>query len=229
MTKFEEEFKRPANGPLTELNNNMQEVFGQYRKMRQYADYLEYELKQKDEHILKVENENSFLRDEHTTFDSNGMAVEPKLQQQALPVVPECVAIAIESLPADYSAFEAISLINAKIDALPEENKDWLQVYNWLCEGVENQNIFALAFITGKYEVEKPQLFYLKNKLTGLNLVLEQSFNATGKHVGERFREFDMQYIATDEQEARLYKNTFSKAEINNMDTGSYEQIEVEE
>ena len=40
MTKFEEEVKRPANGPLTELNNNMQEVFSQYRKMRQYADYL---------------------------------------------------------------------------------------------------------------------------------------------------------------------------------------------
>jgi len=81
-------------------------------------------------------------------------------------------------------------------------------------------------FLNGGY---KPQLFYLKNKMTGLNLVLEQSFNVTGKHVGERFREFDMQYIATDEQEARLYKNTFSKAEINNMETGSYEQIKSEE
>jgi len=67
MTKFEE-VKRPDSGPLTELNNNMQGVFRQYRKMRQYADYLEYELKQKDEHILKVENENSFLRDEHITL-----------------------------------------------------------------------------------------------------------------------------------------------------------------
>jgi translation elongation factor P/translation initiation factor 5A len=64
--------------------------------------------------------------------------------------------------------------------------------------------------------------------MTGLNLVLEQTFNVTGKHVGERFTEFEMQYIATDEQEARLYKNTFSKAEINNMDAGSYEQIKVE-
>ncbi|MCT0061969.1 DUF1642 domain-containing protein, partial [Lactococcus lactis subsp. lactis] len=42
-----------------------------------------------------------------------------------------------------------------------EENKDWLQVYNWLCEGIDNQDTFALAFITGKYEVEKPQLFYI--------------------------------------------------------------------
>ncbi|MDT2944341.1 DUF1642 domain-containing protein, partial [Lactococcus lactis] len=117
MTKFEEEVKRPANVPLTELNNNMQEVFSQYRKMRQYADYLEYDSKQKDEYILKLENENSFMRDERTTFDSNGMAVEPKLQQQALPVVPECVTGAIESIPDHYSAFEAISLINAKVNA----------------------------------------------------------------------------------------------------------------
>lgn len=148
---------------------------------------------------------------------------------KALPVVPECVGVAIESIPDHYSAFEAIDLIKSKVETLPEENKDWLQVYNWLCEGIENQDTFALAFITGKYEVEKPQLFYLKNKMTGLNLVLEQYFNVTGKHVGERFREFDMQYIATDEQEARLYKNTFSNAEIASMQTGSYEQIEVED
>ncbi|MCT0478077.1 DUF1642 domain-containing protein, partial [Lactococcus cremoris] len=70
MTKFEEEVKRPDNGPITELNNSMHSVLSQYRKMREYADYLEYELKQKDEHILKLENENSFMRDERTTFDS---------------------------------------------------------------------------------------------------------------------------------------------------------------
>lgn len=85
-----------------------------------------------------------------------------KLQQQALPVVPESVAGAIESIPDHYSAFEAIDLIKSKVEILTEENKDWLPVYNWLCEGVENQDIFALAFITGKYEVEKPQLFYIE-------------------------------------------------------------------
>ena len=88
--------------------------------------------------------------------------LKSQLQQQALPVVPECVALGIESLPDDYSAFEAISLINAKIDALPEENKDWLPVFNWLCDDIKNQDIFALAFITGKYEVEKPQMFYIE-------------------------------------------------------------------
>ncbi|MCA2391249.1 DUF1642 domain-containing protein [Lactococcus sp. NH2-7C] len=215
MTKFEEEFKRPDNGPITELNNSMQSVLSQYRKMREYADYLEYDSKQKDERILKLENENSFMRDERTTFDSNGMAVEPQLQQQALPVVPEYVAGAIESIPNHYSAFEALDLIKSKVETLPEENKDWLPVFNWLCEGIENQDIFALAFITGKYEVEKPQLFYLKNKLTTSYLILDTS---TGY----------FEHWGSTEATGR-YKSSFTQSEIESMEIGSYEQIEVAE
>ncbi|WP_348619050.1 DUF1642 domain-containing protein [Lactococcus lactis] len=87
--------------------------------------------------------------------------LKSQLQQQSLPVVPECVAGAIESIPDHYSAFEAIDLIKSKVEVFTEENKDWLQVYNWLCEGIDNQDTFALAFITRKYQVEKPQLFYI--------------------------------------------------------------------
>lgn len=98
-------------------------------------------------------------------FEKNRIAFFEKYetdQQQALSVVPECVAGAIESIPDHYSAFEAIDLIKSKVEILTEENKDWLPVYNWLCEGVENQDVFALAFITRKYQVEKPQLFYIE-------------------------------------------------------------------
>ncbi|MCT0447549.1 DUF1642 domain-containing protein, partial [Lactococcus cremoris] len=176
MTKFEEEVTRPDNGPITELNNNMQEVFSQYRKMREYADYLEYELKQKDEHILKLENENSFMRDERTTFDSNGMAVEPKLQLQTLPVVPECVAEYIERCKrSDCGLIWAI-----RPDRDANDNSE--EVYDWLFpNGVklpngmypnpyepdnlvrpdkENQIKFLRAWLDG-YTVEKPQLFYI--------------------------------------------------------------------
>lgn len=212
MTKFEE-VKRPANGPLTELNNNMQEVFSQYRKMRQYADYLEYESKQKDERILKLENENSFMRDERTTFDSNGMAVEPKLQQQALPVVPECVAEGIESIPRHYSAYGAISLIKDKIKTFPEGNEDWVPIYKWLFDDINNQDVFALAFITGKYQVEKPQLFYLKNKLTGFWLMRDE---------GDKVFPYDHTFDIRN-------RDKFTQQEIESMETGSYEQIEVAE
>ena len=164
MTKFEEEVKRPANGPLAELNNNMQEVFSQYRKMRQYADYLEYELKQKDEHILKLENENSFMRDERTTFDSNGMAVEPKLQQQALPVVPECVAEFIEDCKK-----EGDCLFGIFADATRVEHDMPDLVYFWLGDEGNNDELFARAWLDG-YTVEKPQLFYIElPKVFGLS------------------------------------------------------------
>ena len=152
MTKFEEEVTRPDNGPITELNNSMHSVLSQYRKMREYADYLEYELKQKDEHILKLENENSFMRDERTTFDSNGMAVEPKLQQQALPVVPECVA----ELFNEYRLENIQRLFEFGIDDI-KSNK-MIKALMWRDK---HPDTFSQAFITGKYEVEKPQLFYI--------------------------------------------------------------------
>lgn len=140
--------------------------------------------------------------------------------QQALPVVPEFVAGAIESIPDHYSAFGAIDLIKLKVETLFEENKDWLQVYNWLCEGIDKQDAFALAFITGKYEVEKPQLFYLKNKLTTSYLALDIN---TGyyEHWGEE--------IIPRLLDKQGYKISFTQAEIDSMHAESYEQIEVTE
>lgn len=161
------------------------------------------------------------------TFKKNRIAFFEKYetdQQQDLPVVPEFVGIAIESLPDDYSAFEAISLINAKIHALPEENKDWLPVYNWLREDVKNQDIFALAFITGKYEVEKPQLFYLKHidmskSDAHLNWYLAKGTDNVLIHQG----------IKKGKSPKLKCILKLTQQEIDSMQTGSYEQIEVEE
>ncbi|WP_260677795.1 DUF1642 domain-containing protein [Lactococcus lactis] len=116
--------------------------------------------------------------------DEEIVNLKSRLQQQSLPVVPECVAGAIESIPDHYSAFEAIDLIKSKVEVFTEENKDWLQVYNWLCEGIDNQDTFALAFITRKYTVEKPQLFYLKNKLTGAYLYYDEATKLYSDIVG---------------------------------------------
>lgn len=150
MTKFEEEFKRPDNGPITELNNNMQQVFSQYRKMRQYADYLEYELKQKDEHILKVENENSFLRDELTTFDSNGKSVEPIITQQGLPVVPKFVGEAVIGIDLDY-------LFSGYSNGINEKAKEWLEKHR----GVKSLGYYICQLRFQGFTIEKPQLFKL--------------------------------------------------------------------
>ncbi|KSU06633.1 hypothetical protein Li1_1198 [Lactococcus lactis subsp. lactis] len=160
-------------------------------------------------------------------FEKNRIAFFEKYetdQQQALPVVPECVAGAIESIPDHYSAFEAISLINTKVNALPEENEDWLPVYNWLCEGIENQDIFALAFITGKYEVEKPQLFCLKHidmskSDAHLNWYLAKGTDNVLIHQGIK--------------KGKLPKLKcilkLTQQEIDSMQTGSYELVPVED
>lgn len=210
MTKFEEEVKRPANGPLTELNNNMQEVFSQYRKMRQYADYLEYESKQKDERILKLENENSFMRDERTTFDSNGIAVEPKLQQQALPVVPDFIGKLINT----FGAPEDGKYINYSASYLENQKElDWID---------NHQKTWLTALLIG-FTVEKPQLFYLRDELTGQFLAKDN-----------RFKDKDRYFFWTGEDPlthsiGTAWKLSFTQQEIDSMQTGSYEQIEVTE
>ena len=118
--------------------------------------------------------------------------------------MPECVAGAIESIPDHYSAFEALDLIKSKVETLPEENKDWLPVFDWLCEDINNQDTFALAFITGKYEVEKPQLFYiglpnvygLKNKVFVSKVENETIVEfSNGKNYALKFTEQEIKSI----------------------------------
>lgn len=209
MTKFEEEVKRPANGPLTELNNNMQEVFSQYRKMRQYADYLEYELKQKDEHILKLENENSFMRDERTTFDSNGNSVEPIIQQQALPVVPECVG----------NFLSGKSIFKIANGDIPDDVISWVQEQTYYVDLEKIISHLISLKVTG-FTVEKPQLFYLKHI----------DFCKTDKH----YDWFTIKHSDGPLNHLRVEKGKkpstidckFTQKEIDSMQTGSYEKIE---
>ena len=149
MTKFEEEFKALTSWDWVNVDLIQQILakFGNWHSDEEFQEMKESYWNQAESILSMLEEIKS---------------LKSQLQQQALPVVPECVAGAIESIPDHYSAFEAIDLIKSKVEILTEENKDWLPVYNWLCEGVENQDVFALAFITGKYQVEKPQMFEVK-------------------------------------------------------------------
>ena len=155
MTKFEEEVKRPANGPLTELNNNMQEVFSQYRKMRQYADYLEYESKQKDERIQDFKNALNEASNELSRLSHENGSLKSQLQQQALPVVPECVAEWIEILKTKGLK----PLKNPETYGETGFTEEKLQnIVFWISERQED---YMRAWLDG-YTVEKPQLFYLR-------------------------------------------------------------------
>ena len=93
------------------------------------------------------------------TFKKNRIAFFEKYetdQQQDLPVVPECVAEFIES-------YKDRRTIYGVFDKISKNRKTYPKLYEWVFEDENSQATFALAFITGKYEVEKPQLFYLKH------------------------------------------------------------------
>ena len=148
---------------------------------------------------------------------------------EALPVVPECVAEYIERCKSSDCGL--IWAIRPDRDA----NDNSEEVYDWLFpNGVqlpngmypnpyepdnlvrpdkENQIKFVRSWLDG-YTVEKPQLFYLKNKLTGLWLM--------------RYEIVDKVYPYDHTSDIRN-RDTFTQQEIDSMQTGSYEQIEVAE
>lgn len=82
--------------------------------------------------------------------------------------------------------------------------------------GVEPPNVtlFSRAWVNG-YTVAKEKRFYLKNKLTGQRLIRLLEENGGG---------FLECVTSTDKERMQ-----FTQSQIDSMETGSYEQIEVEE
>ncbi|MDM7655042.1 DUF1642 domain-containing protein [Lactococcus cremoris] len=104
-------------------------------------------------------------RDEYINY------LESKLSnakpQQALPVVPEWLDIEIKHFKST-SKHPTVDVVFGVADAIVavKNGNTHSKLYDYLFCGKQNvcnqhQAIFSLAFITGKYEVEKPQLFYI--------------------------------------------------------------------
>ena len=114
-------------------------------------------------------------------------------QQQALPVVPK--------------------LTQKQADILNDYKNGSGSLAKYLSVEIKKRDYdyFARAWLDG-YTVEKPQLFYLREKNT--NYYLNKSKNNGLELVPNPYFDED---------------NQFTKQEIESMDTGSYEQIEVAE
>ncbi|ANT43945.1 hypothetical protein DS98203_23 [Lactococcus phage 98203] len=133
--------------------------------------------------------------------------LKSQLQQQALPVVPEFIAELIEILKTKGLK----PLKNPETYGETGFTEEKLQnIVFWISEYQED---YMRAWLDG-YTVEKPQLFYLKNKLTGLWLM--------------RYEIVDKVYPYDHTSDIRN-RDTFTQQEIDSMQTGSYEQIEVAE
>lgn len=138
-------------------------------------------------------------RDEYINY------LESKLSnakpQQALPVVPEFIGKLINT----FGTPEDGKHINYTASyPVHQKELDWID---------NHQKTWLTALLIG-FRVEKPQLFYLKNKLTGLWLM--------------QYEAVDKEYPYDHTSDIRN-RDAFTQQEIDSMQTGSYEQIPVED
>ena len=138
--------------------------------------------------------------------------LKSQLQQQALPVVPDFVAEWYEE-EKDRLEF-AVYVINTSIYI--KYANDRTTIEEWFARA-DNKPIETVFKMKDGYTVEKPQLFYLKNKLTTSYLELDKT-NDYFHHTMNPAPYYDM-----------TRKSQFTQQEIDSMETGRYEQIEVTE
>ena len=125
------------------------------------------------------------------------------------PEIPEFVANYIEAAKEDFW-----TLLSAMDDPnLSSRVGDWLKGGNF-----NNQEIFAQAWING-YTVAKEKRFYLKHKSVLIFDPDSDDSDIDELYLGAGGNFVPYQHLA--------YK--FTQQEIDSMETGSYEQIEVEE
>jgi len=130
--------------------------------------------------------------------------LEDKLKlQQSLPVVPEYVGKELYNIDFNYWIENKMTF-----SCFTARTLNWLEQH----KGDWNIEYYICKLRFGGYTVEKPQLFYLREKNTGY--YLNKSKNNGLELVPNPYFDED---------------NQFTKQEIDSMQTGSYEQIEVAE
>ena len=141
---------------------------------------------------------------------------QPSKPRKELPVVPEDVDKAIKYLrvhnTTSFSDFNEI---------LTTKGFNWLNDFQFKDRrfgfGGLNNKLFILSHLAiNGYEVEKPQLFYLKAK----ELLVVGDYD----HVEDLWLDWNKNFTPK-KQDA----HKFTQQEIDSMQTGSYERIEVEE
>ncbi len=130
--------------------------------------------------------------------------------QQALPVVPDFIGKLINT----FGAPEDGKYINYSASYLENQKElDWID---------NHQKTWLTALLIG-FTVEKPQLFYLRDELTGQFLAKDN-----------RFKDKDRYFFWTGEDPlthsiGTAWKLSFTQQEIDSMQTGSYELVPVED
>ena len=136
--------------------------------------------------------------------------LKSQLQQQALPVVPDFIGKLINT----FGAPEDGKYINYSASYLEiQKELDWID---------NHQKTWLTALLIG-FTVEKPQLFYLRDELTGQFLAKDNQFKNDDRYFFWTGADPLTHSIGT------AWKLTFTQQEIDSMQTGSYELVPVEE
>ena len=136
--------------------------------------------------------------------------LKSQLQQQALPVVPDFIGKLINT----FGAPEDGKYINYSASYLENQKElDWID---------NHQKTWLTALLIG-FRVEKPQLFYLRDELTGQFLAKDNQFKNEDRYFFWTGADPLTHSIGT------AWKLTFTQQEIDSMQTGSYELVPVED
>ncbi len=230
MTKFEEELYNKVKVTNIELtteaeykkstlinhfknwhsDEEFQELLDKYSNLNDNYEKEVIRSSKLESQLISREKQVIELREADKAQGKEIIQLKSQLQQQALPVVPECVAEFITKIKKAHNGLRFA--FNSKFNECPAEY--WNEAIVWR---LNNPDEFARAWLDG-YQVEKPQLFYLKNKIeledVGSDLIGYLNLFLTNGG-----------YLTNNINRAKK----FTQQEINSMETGSYEQIEVEE
>ena len=139
-----------------EYINSLEAQLDYYKKDKRFeamADEI-LESKEKYAELLdeKQQMQDSYIKNQ-SSYEEELANLKSQLQQQALPIVPDYVAKAVE-----YYKNCKLSLNGALNEIFNEKTLSLTtsELQTWMISS-ENQNDFALAFITGEYQVKKPQ------------------------------------------------------------------------
>ncbi len=205
MTKFEEEFKALTSWDWVNVDL-IQQILTRFGNWHSDEDFQD----------MKAIGGSFALANQNLIDDNKKLVKEitnlkSQLQQQALPVVPECVAECVAEWIEILKTKGLKPLKNPETYGETGFTEEKLQnIVFWISE---HQEDYMRAWLDG-YTVEKPQLFYLKNKLTGLWLM--------------RYEIVDKVYPYDHTSDIRN-RDTFTQQEIDSMETGSYELVPVED
>ena len=161
-----------------------------------------------------TEFEKEFLK----IYDGNLWTALDKMKYwqppKPLVVVPQIVADFIEVRKKELKLHGAFREIEECYGA---------ELYNWVFQKRNGQDLFACAWLDG-YTVEEEPKFSLVNKITGEYLVLPAiEYRTTNENIYDNSIHVNKDKLPKWKPE--MYQ--FTEVEIASMETGSYEQIEV--